>query len=59
MRVELHERHLHEMRERFRTIHELNLAQLQKTIQRNVEHALKLVNKVQQKPPAHTVDVFV
>ena len=55
MRVEDYQRHLQELRERFRWIHEQNLKQLNKEIRQVHEHNVKL--QVLAKPQPHTVDV--
>ena len=57
MRIDEHQRHVHELRERFRWIHEQNLKQLNKEIRQLHEHHLKL--HVAAKPQTHTVDVRV
>ena len=57
MKVEDYQRHVHELRERFRWIHEQNLKQLNKDIRQLHEHHLKL--HVAAKPQTHTVDVRV
>ena len=55
MKVEDYTRHLHELRERFRWIHEQNLKQLQREVRQTREHNLKLA--VPPKPHPHSVDV--
>ena len=55
MKVELYERHLHDLRERYRWIHEQNLKQLQKEQRQLHEHHVKLAEAA--RPDQRTVDV--
>lgn len=57
MRIDEHQRRVHELRERFRWIHEQNLKQLNKEIRQMHEHNVKL--QALAKPQPHTVDVRV
>jgi len=54
MKVEDYTRHLHDLRERYRWIHEQNLKQLNREIRQTHEHNLKLHPSVK---PQHIVDV--
>ena len=55
MKVELHQRHLKELQERFRLNHEQNLKRLQSDVQQTKEHNVKLIEDT--KPQQHMVDV--
>ena len=55
MKVEMHQRHLKDLQERFRLNHEQHLKQLQSDIRQTKEHNAKLIEK--SKPQQHTVDV--
>ena len=55
MKVEMHQRHLQNLQERFRLNHEQNLKQLQSNAREAKEHNAKLIE--QTKPQQHTVDV--
>jgi hypothetical protein len=55
MKVEAHQRHLKELQERFRLLHEQNLKRLQVDARQTKEHHVKLVEE--SKPSKHMVDV--
>jgi len=55
MKVEMYQRHLKDLQERFRLNHEQHLKQLQSDIRQTKEHNAKLIE--QSKPQQHTVDV--
>jgi hypothetical protein len=55
MKVELHQRHLKELQERFRLNHEQNLKRLQLDARQTKEHNVKLIEDT--KPQQHMVDV--
>jgi hypothetical protein len=55
MKVEMYQRHLKDLQERFRLNHEQHLKQLQSDIRQTKEHNAKLIEK--SKPQQHTVDV--
>ena len=55
MKVEMHQRHLKDLQERFRLKHEQNLKQLQSELRQTNEHHAKLIEAA--KPQQHTVDV--
>ena len=56
MNVVLYKRYLNELQDRYRYVHEANLAQLQRLIlQRNEQNA----KQVEPKPSSHQVDVRV
>lgn len=58
MNVSLQLRHLEDLRERLRAVHEANLAQLRKEISQTHEH-YKQVREAQERPKTHSVDVRV
>ena len=55
MKVEMHQRHLKDLQERFRLNHEQHLKQLQSDIRQMKEHNAKLLEAT--KPQQHMVDV--
>ena len=55
MKVEMHQRHLKELQERFRLNHEQHLKQLQSDARQTKEHHLKLIEE--SKPQKNMVDV--
>jgi hypothetical protein len=55
MKVDAHQRHLKELQDRSRMMHEQNLKRLQVNAQQTKEHYVKLVEE--SKPSKHTVDV--
>jgi hypothetical protein len=55
MKVEMYQRHLKELQERSRLIHEQNLKQLQSDVRQTKEHNVKLIEAT--KPQQHMVDV--
>jgi hypothetical protein len=55
MKVDAHQRHLKELQERSRVMHEQNLKRLQSDALQTKEHYVKLVEAT--KPQQHTVDV--
>jgi len=56
MNVTLQLRHLEDLRERLRAVHEANLAQLRKEISQTHEHYAK-VRETQERPQQNRVDV--
>jgi hypothetical protein len=55
MKVEAHQRHLKELQDRFRVMHEQNLKRLQSDALQTKEHYVKLIEE--SKPSKHMVDV--
>ena len=55
MKVEMHQRHLKDLQERFRLNHEQHLKQLQSDIRQTKENNAKLLEAI--KPQQHMVDV--
>lgn len=55
MKVEMYQRHLQNLQERSRLIHEQNLKQLQSELRQTQEHNAKLIEAA--KPQQHMVDV--
>jgi hypothetical protein len=55
MKVDAHQRHLKELQDRSRVMHEQNLKRLQSNAQETKEHYVKLIEE--SKPSKHTVDV--
>jgi hypothetical protein len=55
MKVDAHQRHLKELQDRSRVMHEQNLKRLQSNAQQTKEHYVKLIEE--SKPSKHTVDV--
>lgn len=56
MNVVLYQRYLHELQERYRYVHEANLAQLQKLLNQNAEQRTE---QIQATISANKVDVKV